>query len=56
MDLKTRILRWEHSIQENPAMLVLGIIVVITVVFIGAIFVDAFLKKRKERRRGRRSK
>ncbi|HWF18065.1 MAG TPA: hypothetical protein VG754_02310 [Verrucomicrobiae bacterium] len=54
MDIKTRILRWEHSIQDNPAVLALGIIVALAVVFIGAIYLDVYLKarKRKKRKRG----
>ena len=53
MDIKTRILRWEFSIEENPAVLVLVILVVLTVIFIGAIFLDGYFKRRKKNKRKR---
>jgi len=56
MDLKTRILRWERWIEDDPAMLVLIILVVLTVIFIGVVYLDAYLKKRREKRRKRASK
>ena len=37
MDTHTRILRWERAIQENPAIIVLAIIVLLTVIFIGVL-------------------
>ncbi len=53
MDFKTHILILERSIRENPAMLVLVIIVVLAVVFVGMIFLDGYLKNRRKRRRKR---
>ena len=53
MDIKIRILRWEHAIEDNPAVLALGIIVLLTVVFIAIMFIDAFLKNRQKKKRKR---
>lgn len=53
MDFKTRILIWERSIRENPAVLALMIIVALAVVFVGMIFLDGYLKNRKKKRRRR---
>jgi hypothetical protein len=54
MDFKTRILNWEHDIEENPAILVLIIIAALAVVFLVAVYFDSILKywKRKRHRRG----
>ncbi|HEX3797728.1 MAG TPA: hypothetical protein VH413_03430 [Verrucomicrobiae bacterium] len=56
MDMHTEILRWERAIEENPAIAVLMVIVLITVVFIAAVLIDGHLKNRakKQRRRGGR--
>ncbi|MDB6021865.1 MAG: hypothetical protein JWQ04_1722 [Pedosphaera sp.] len=53
MDIKTRILRWEHAVEENPAVLVLVIIVALAVVLFGAIYIDGYLKQRKKNKRKR---
>ena len=57
MDAKTEILRWESAVQENPAIAVLGVILLIAVVFIAAVLIDSFLKRKsktKKRRSGKR--
>jgi hypothetical protein len=53
MDLKTHILRWERDIRENPAVLALAIIVILTVAFLSAMFIDGFLKNRQNHKRKR---
>ena len=54
MDIKLSILRWEHSVEENPAVLALEIIVVVAVVFISMMFIDGWLKKRKKNKKGKK--
>jgi hypothetical protein len=53
MDIKTHILRWERDIQQNPAVLVLGIIILLAVIFIGAMLIDGFIKDRQKKKRKR---
>jgi hypothetical protein len=53
MDIKTHILRWERDIQENPAVLVLAIIILLTTAFISAILIDGFIKDRQKKKRKR---
>jgi hypothetical protein len=55
MDFKTRVLRIQRDIQENPAGLALVIIIVVAIVFISAIFLDSYItqRKRKKLRRGK---
>jgi hypothetical protein len=53
MDIKTHILRWEREIQENPAVLALGIIILLAVVFIAAMLIDGFIKNRQKKKRKR---
>ena len=53
MDFKTRILVLERSIRENPAVLVLVIMVVLAIVFVGMIFLDGYLKNRRKKKRRR---
>ena len=53
MDIKLKILRWEKSVADNPAVLVLEIIVTLTVIFLACLFLDAYLKRRKKKKRKR---
>lgn len=51
MDIKTRILRWEHRMGENPAEVVMWIIGVLALIFLIVVFVDAYRNKKRNRRR-----
>jgi hypothetical protein len=53
--IKLRILRWEHSVSENPATLVLEIIVVLALVFFGFVLYDAYYRMRRRKNKNRRS-
>lgn len=53
MDVKTHILRWQREIGENPAVLILAIFIAVAIVFVLAVFIDAFLKNRKKNKRRR---
>jgi hypothetical protein len=48
-DIRLRILRWEHSVSDNPATLVLEIIIVLTVVFLAFVIYDGFFARRKRK-------
>lgn len=54
MDLKTHILRWEHAIEENHAILVLVIFAFIAAIFVIAVLVDGFFKFRRLSKRRRK--
>ena len=54
MDLKTRILVWENSVADNPAMLVLEIIIILTVVFLCFVFFTGYAKKKDKKKNKRR--
>jgi len=51
MDIKTHILRWEHQIAENPAVVILWVIGVLAVIFLAIVFVDAYRNKKRNKRR-----
>lgn len=53
MDIKTRILSWQHAIGENPAILVLVIISAIAIIFLSAMYIDSYLKYRKKKKHKR---
>jgi hypothetical protein len=52
--LKLHILRWQHSVADNPFVLVLEIIVVLTLIFLGVMFSESYFKKRKRDKYKRR--
>ncbi len=54
MDIKLRILRWQQAIEDNPAVLVLVIIVLVTALFILTVLVDGYVKKRKDKKHQRK--
>ena len=55
MDIKLQILRWQHSVAEDPAMLVLEIIVTVAVIFVMALVLEGFIRRAKKKR-GKRNK
>jgi hypothetical protein len=54
MDIKLHILRWQQASEDNPAVLVLAIIVLLTALFIITVLVDGYLKKRKDKKHQRK--
>ena len=54
MDVKTHILRWQHEMAENHAILVLAIFIGVAAIFVIVLLVDAFYKRRRQNKRNRR--
>ena len=54
--IRLRVLRWEHSVVENPGVLVLEIIVVLALVFAGFVLYDSFYRMRRRKNKNRKQK
>jgi hypothetical protein len=50
MDIHTRMLRWENSVADNPAVLFLEILIVLTFVFLCFVFMTGYAKKKDKKR------
>ena len=50
MDIKTRVLVWEHSVADNPAVLILEIIIFISLVFLCFVFFTGYSTKKDKKR------